>query len=239
MHGNELALVLTGTIIPNAPFTAHADPQTRRREYLAALEFYRQFAPVYFLENSGYALHNDAEFAALPGVELRAQPLSSAAERGKGYQEFEMLDGWLAREAQPPARWVKITGRYFFRNFGRLWANCQRARNADLLIDRCARSHWARSYLFCITTDFYRRQLAGIYRECDDTQGDYIERVLYRRLAALPEARVRLFASEPRLTGVSGTTAESIETDARRYVVKRILRKLNYALDRRQLWYTT
>ena len=85
---------------------------------------------------------------------------------------------------------------------------------------------------------FYRAHLAGLYRECNDSAGEWIERVLYRRLATLPKSKVRLFSLEPRLTGVSGTTGGSIETKPSRYLLKRILRKLNFALDRRQLWYT-
>ncbi len=235
---DDLAIVLTGTIIPSAPFTAHNDPQQRRREYLEAIRFYSRFAPVYFLENSSYRFVDDEEFNALPGVKLRQTVMSESPERGKGFQEFEMIDGWLTNEPQPPKRWMKITGRYLYRNFDRLIADCRRERTASIIIDRCARSRIARSYLFCAETDFYRKHIAGIYRECDDDAGEWIERVLYRRLADLSSFEVRLFSIEPRLIGVSGTTGDSIETKASRYWMKRILRKLNYAIDRRQLWYT-
>lgn len=238
VDGKDLAIVLTGTIIPNAPFTAHNDPQRRRREYLEAISFYSRFAPVYFLENSSYRLADDEEFNSLPGVKLRQMPMSESPERGKGFQEFEMIDGWIANELQPPKRWIKITGRYLYRNFADVFADCRLERKASMIIDRCARSRIARSYLFSVESEFYRKHIAGIYRECDDDAGQWIERVLYRRLAELTSTDVRLFSIEPRLTGVSGTTGGSIETKASRYWIKRILRKLNYAIDRRQLWYT-
>lgn len=235
---DNLAIVLTGTITPNAPFTVHNDPQIRRREYLEAINFYRKFAPVYFLENSGYPLIDDAEFNQFSNVMLRPRPRSTSPERGKGYQEFEMLDGWLADEPDQPRRWLKITGRYLYRNFARLLDDCHREQQAQIIIDRCALSRIARSYLFYIESDFYRDHLAGIYRECQDDAGEWIERVLYRHLAKLPDLKARIFSLEPRLTGVSGTTGSSIETQESRYLIKRILRKLNYWLDARQLWYT-
>ena len=121
MPPNDLAIVLTGTIVPSAPFTVHNDPRIRRREYLEAIRFYSEFAPVYFLENSPYPLGDDAEFNQFPNVRLRQRPLSTKPERGKGYQEFEMIDGWLLNEPQPPRRWVKITGRYLYRNLPCCW----------------------------------------------------------------------------------------------------------------------
>lgn len=235
---SDPAIVLTGTIVPNAPFTAHNDPQLRRREYLEAINFYREFAPVYFLENSTYPLADDAEFNQWPNVNLRQRPVSGSPERGKGYQEFEMIDGWLLDEPAPPRRWMKITGRYLYRNFGELFEDCRRERRAQVIIDQCALSQIARSYLFYVENNFYREYIAGIYHQCDDEAGEWIERVLYRRLVSLPKSQARLFSLEPRLTGVSGTTGGSIETKASRYLVKRILRKVNYALDRCQLWYT-
>lgn len=234
----DLAIVLTGTIVPNAPFTAHSDPQIRRREYLEAINFYRKFATVYFLENSTYALEDDAEFNKLSNVLIRKCPVSSSPERGKGYQEFEMIDCWLLSESELPLRWIKITGRYLYRNFSDLFENCCQQRQAQIIIDRCAFSQIARSYLFCVESEFYQQHIAGLYRECNDETGEWVERVLYRRLASLSKADARLFSLEPRLTGISGTTGGSIETQSSRYQVKRILRKLNYLLNCRQLWYT-
>ncbi len=238
MPDNELAIVLTGTIIPNATFTTHADPAVRRREYLAAIDCYRQFAPVYFLENSAYALSDDAEFRDRPGVMIRQQPVSTAREQGKGYQEFELLDRWLLTERNPPQRWIKITGRYLYRNFAQVCDDCRRERSARMIIDRCARSQSARSYLFWVETDFYRERLMGIYRECDDRRGEWIEKVLYRHLSSADAADVRLFSLEPRLSGISGTTSGGLETKPWKYELKRLLRRINYALDPRQLWYT-
>ncbi|MEP7338561.1 MAG: hypothetical protein ABI977_12555 [Acidobacteriota bacterium] len=238
MPVEDIAIVLTGTIIPNAPFTAHNDPQVRRREYLEAIRFYRQFAPVYFLENSSYALGDDAEFNAFPDVMIRQRPTSIAPQRGKGYQEFEMIDGWLMDEPRPPRRWVKITGRYLYQNFASLLVDCRRQPQARILIDQCARSRKARGYLFCVETEFYRERIAGAYRECDDASGNWIEYVLYNCLSRVPDTQVRLFAEEPQLRAISGSTGGDLETPPVKFAVKRVLRWINYFFDEQRLWYT-
>lgn len=238
---DDIAIVLTGTIVPNAPFTAYNDPQVRRREYLEALKFYSQFAPVYFLENSTYPLADDAEFNQLSNVMIRQRPVSALPERGKGYQEFEMIDGWLMNEAPPPSRWIKITGRYLYRNFAALLADCRREQTARIIIDQCPRSQKARSYLFCIETEFYREHIAGAYRECDDPSGNWIEYVLFRRLANLSASRMRqmrLFAAEPQLQAISGSTGGNLETPPLKFAAKQVLRRINYLFDQRMLWYT-
>lgn len=237
MRGSELAIVLTATIIPNAAFTVHADPAVRRREYLEAIRFYRQFAPVYFIENSAYRLIDDPDFREADGLMVRKQPVSTARERGKGYQEFEMLDAWLASEPAPPRRWIKITGRYLYLNFGALLADCRQSA-ARMIIDQCPRSGKARGYLFCVETEFYRERLTGIFRECDDEAGEWVEHALYRRLAGLPASDVRLFAEEPRLQAISGSTGESISATPLKFAAKRMLRRVNRVFDQQYLWYT-
>jgi hypothetical protein len=234
---DDLAIVLTGTIVPNAPFTAHNDPQARRQEYLSALRFYSQFAPVYFLENSIYPLSDDAEFHQLANVMIRQLPPSKSPERGKGYQEFEMIDGWLLSESQPPPRWIKITGRYFYRNFAELLADCRPQHKAEMIIDRCARFQSARTCLFYVVTDFYLQHIAGVFHRCDDERGDWIEHVVYRQLASLPSSNTRVFFVEPHLTAISGSTGSYMQSKPIQYFLKQTLRRLNCRLDQRRLWY--
>ena len=72
MNLTNIAIVLTGTITPNTNLVNnHLDPQARRNEYLAAINFYRQFGEVYFLENSIYPLDRDPDFQDIPNVFIR------------------------------------------------------------------------------------------------------------------------------------------------------------------------
>ena len=112
----DTAIVLTAAIIVSTDADAVTESDIRRQQYLTALRYYTRFAPVYFLENSGYDLFGDADFATIAGAHLRSIPAQANEGRGKGYREFHALDVWQAGESEPPGRIVKITGRDNFAN---------------------------------------------------------------------------------------------------------------------------
>ncbi|HXC35698.1 MAG TPA: hypothetical protein VNV43_07465 [Candidatus Acidoferrales bacterium] len=234
----EIPIVLTATIIPNSVTATASDPERRLQEYMAALDFYLSFAPVFFLENSAYPLERHPEFRETGRLHVRRFQPSARPERGKGYQEFELLDSWISTEPQPPSHWLKITGRYQILNISSLLAECRRNANAGLLIEQLARSGFARTYYFMARTDFYRRQVMGLYQQCDDRNGNWIERVLFRKLKGLPPAETRFFGTQPRIRAVAGTSGASFPTGRGQWMCKQVLRRLNQLIDRRYLWYS-
>lgn len=231
----NLSLVLTGTIVPSAATTAQTNPGERLAQYLEAVQFYQQYAPVIFLENSNYPLEKHPEFAESDRLRVRRFPPSKSSERGKGYQEFEMLDAWLTSEPQTPERWLKITGRYRVLNIGRVLHECQRSA-PRLLIDQARRGRVARTYLFCTETAFYRQHMAGLYLQCDDRTGEWIERVLFRKLKDVPTKEFSLFKTQPRIAAVAGSGGVFPTGRGQRFL-KQILRSVNRAFDKRYLWY--
>ncbi len=234
---DELSIVLTATIVPNVTGASSMNPESRLAEYRRVLQFCQQFAPVIFLENSRYPLEQHPEFADSSRLQVRRFPPSASSERGKGYQEFEMLDAWIDFESQPPARWLKITGRYQALNLGTILAECQREQEHVMLIDQLARLRLARTYLFYCTTAFYRERMAGLYRQCDDRNGDWIERVLYRELEKPPCPPVRFFKTQPRLRASAGSTGNPFPTGKFQWLAKQSLRRINRLMDERRLWY--
>jgi hypothetical protein len=234
----EIPIVLTATIIPNQVVAAENNPETRLAEYLHTLKFYLSFAPVIFLENSGYPLERHPEFAETARLRVKQFPPSANPERGKGHQEFEMLDAWLATEPQPPARWLKISGRYLLHNIDDILNECRMESHSELIIDQVSRTGMARTYSFCVNTDFYRPQLAGLYQQCDDRNGEWIERVLFRKLKTAPAGEVRLFVTQPRITAIAGSTGAAFPGGRGQWVGKQMLRNLNRLVDRKYLWYS-
>lgn len=234
---SALPIVLTGTVLPNVPGPASGDVATRLAEYLRAIEFYLQYAPVIFLENSAYPLERQAQFWASPGLHVRRFAPSPDPARGKGYQEFEMLDAWLASDPQPPARWLKVTGRYRILNISTILAECRRDPHTTLLIDQVPRTSVARTYLFCVHTEFYRRRIAGLYRRCDDRVGDWIERVLFRELRGASTKDVRSFKVQPRISAVAGSSGAAFPTGRAQWLFKQVLRRANLLFDRQYLRY--
>jgi hypothetical protein len=236
----EIPVVLTATITPKVINAVSLDPEARLAEYRQVLQFCQQFAPVIFLENSRYPLERHPEFAGSLRLQVRRFAPSATPERGKGFQEFEMLDAWLATEPQPPVRWLKITGRYQLMNLPAMLAECRRDKDQLLLIDQIHRPQWARTYLFCTRTAFYKSYLQGIYRQCDDRAGDYyfIERVLFRALAKMPASEVRLFKTQPLFHAVAGATGTAYPRGYSQWLVKQCLRHLNRLVDERRLHYS-
>lgn len=233
---SAIPIVLTATVVPNGVHGTHSDWKTRRLEYLAALDFYRRVAPVYFLENSSYDVLDDPEFTNMEGTLLRKAPMSKIAARGKGYQEFELLDWWFTTEAARPARWVKVTGRYLFQNIGGVLREFAQEQKAHIIIDQYGRSQLARTGIFCVESDFYDRTIRGMYQDCDDGSGKWSEVVLFCRLARAAKGDVRLFCSEPALRGISGVTGRQIWVGGSHYRLKVAARALNRLLDQRYLW---
>lgn len=233
----ELSIVLTATVVPQTTGAASMDPETRLAEYAKAVQFYVRQAPVIFLENSPYSLEGHAAFREAARLQVKRFPPSASPERGKGYQEFEMLDNWLAAETRPPARWLKITGRYQILNIQSLLHECQQDPDSGLIIDRVPRADMARTYVFCASTEFYRTRLRGLYRQCDDRSGAWIERVLFRQLKGRPAAEVHLFKTQPRMNALAGSSGAVFPIGRGQWWCKQNLRRLNRLMDRQYLWY--
>jgi hypothetical protein len=233
----EIPVVLTATITPHVPGQVAANPEQRLAEYRRTLQFCQRFAPVYFLENSGYPLHQHPEFAETARLKVRQFPRSAQPLRGKGYQEFEMLDAWLANEPQPPARWLKISGRYHICNLAAILQECRVDPRCALIIDQLKHLQFARTYLFCVDTNFYRQHLRGIYQQCDDAAGKWIERILFRELQAQPAEAVRLFKTQPHLAATDGSSGKAFPSGRGQWLGKQILRSINRLADRKYQWY--
>jgi hypothetical protein len=224
---NKIAIVLTGTIIPNSILTFHADPAIRRQEYLNSIHFYTNFAPVYFLENSNYPIEEDLDFASIPNLFLRKMDASMFYEKGKGYQEFEMLDRWIEQEKYPPNKWLKISGRYIFKNISSILEECLTDERINMVVDQVYRHNVAFTDIFYITTEYYTNQFKGIYKLCDDTTGDYIEKIVYNKLRRNNQDLFRMFGNVPMLSVISGTTGLTKEDTRIVYYLKLFIRRSN------------
>lgn len=232
----DIGIVITGSIIPNSPLVVHSNPEKRKQEYIRALYYYKRFAPVYFLENSSYPLLSDPDFVGIDNVFLRKFFVSKYFMRGKGYQEFEMLDNWLKSEIILPKRFIKITGRYLIVNFKQIFNECLKQKANCLIIDQFFRLSMSLSQLFYIDSNYYKENLTGIYLECDDEKGEWVERILYRKLLS-SSINFRIFANEPRFLGIRGSTGKDMQDCYLRYLIKRVIRKFNYWIDNRYIYF--
>ena len=225
----KLAIVLTATLIPNAILTVHTDFEQRRAAYLKAIDFYHPYAEVYFLENSTYDLASDAAFHQYANVHIRKFPPSKFYAKGKGFQEFEMLDLWLGTEPSAPVRWLKITGRHRVNDFDKVFAECLNEDQYELIIEQERPPHpEVLTNIFYVTTAYYRRRFLGIYRLADDAAGVFIEHIVLQHIQLAD--KFRLFKHLPLTEGISGSTGEVFGITLKRRL-KRLLGKLTYRFN--------
>lgn len=124
-------------------------------------------------------------------------PVSDCPGKGKGYQEFQMLDVFVKSMLTEDC-FVKITGRYIYSNFQQLYSSilAERAQH-DILIDSFMVQKTAITSLFYIAREAYCRCLANSYLQMNDPAGVWAEHVVYRILKG--EERKNFFAIVPRL----------------------------------------
>jgi hypothetical protein len=230
------AIVLTGTIIPNVNIQLqHKNFIGRRIEYLSAINFYNQFAPVYFLENSTYPLLDDDQFKNIPNTFIRKFPVSEFPHKGRGFQEFEMIDNWLKQEAKAPEKILKITGRYIYENIQDILNECHRNSKIDLLINQYRFSGFTESAIFYVNTTYYRQQITGLYEECDDRTGWFIEKALNKRLQSVDTRVCQRFQNSLICTGIEGFSGQEMRSNWRDQINRNIA-AMSYRLDKKYLW---
>jgi hypothetical protein len=229
-------LILTGTIVPNAAFTLHSHASQRRDEYIKAITYYSNILedPIYFLENSTYEFASDVEFQRLfqeKNIKLIKYPVSSEYQRGKGYQEFQMMDDFVREISKLYNSFIKVSGRYLYRNIKALTNYACRG----LVIDLYKQQRVAVTSLFYTTILAYEHLIMGLYLEVNDSQEQYIEKLLYRNimLSESTQRQSELFPITPELIVTTGSTNTYIDTTRNklklvlRNTERMILRKLN------------
>jgi hypothetical protein len=236
MSPNYPAIVLTGTIVPNVlDLHRHLDEAVRRTEYLQAIRFYSQFSTVYFLENSVYPLQSDLEFTSIPNLHIHQFPVSAFREQGRGFQEFEMLDRWVTETQDLPASWLKITGRYKYTNIQQILQECQAPKSPAMLINQYRFSGYTNPAIFYITSAYYRNHIAGLYQQCDDRTGQYVEKVLHSNLRQQSLEQCQRFRSPLFCSGIAGISGQEMSNPMRDRL-NALIADANYLFDKQYLW---
>jgi hypothetical protein len=229
VNQHKRALLITGTIVPNSNFVVHTNVQERRDEYYASLIFYAdnfKEDDLFFLENSSYDFSADAEFQKLLSnkkITLLKFPVSDKFAQGKGYQEFEMLDEAIDNLSDKYNSFIKITGRYKVLNLKELTNyTCH-----GLVADFHKKLQVTQTNVFYVSSDFYTRYFKNLYLKVDDSNGIYIEKVVYEKVQAEKlEREIKLFSKNPIITGISGSYGGTLNRNKLKMKVRNIERKL-------------
>lgn len=204
MEHQAIPIVLTGTIVPQAIYTKHRDKAIRRSEYLRAIKYYCKFAPVLFLENSGYDLKTDMDISSIAGCTALNVSIDADFNKGKGYQEFQTLDYAIGNYLHQND-FIKITGRYLYHNFAALHKEIvSRSKDYDFLIDILIRPQSAITGLFYAKKEAYLKLLFNQWLKMDDSTGKWAEKICYLKL--INSKNVSFFLQRPLLNAREGST---------------------------------
>lgn len=228
VNEQNIALLITGTIVPNSNYVAHTDVDQRRGEYMDGLIFYRSQFPrseIFFLENSAHDLQVDKHFDEVlkqHRISLLKFPVSDKFSEGKGYQEFEMLDAAVNQLGNSYDHLVKITGRYQVKNIKRLMPD----QKNEMTADSHKKHKITQTNVFFVRPAFYKQNLLGAYLEADDSKGKFIEHVVYSRLVKRNLLdKVGLFAENPIITGFSGSYGGTLQRNEYKMMLRNVERK--------------
>lgn len=225
----QRCLLITGTIVPNSNFVVHADINKRRSEYYNNLIYYSDIfsgEPIYFLENSAYDFSKDNEFELMlknKNITLLKFSVSDKYNEGKGYQEFEMIDKAIEKIKNNHNAFIKITGRYKVTNLKKICdLECKTA-----IIDCHKKIKIAQTNVFYMNFDFYLKNLKGIFAFVNDSNGIFIEKIMYKTLASRNLIKkINMFSSPPVITGISGSYGGTLNRNKYKMILKRIERKI-------------
>lgn len=227
-----IPIVLTGTIIPNAIKTAHIDIDKRKQEYLAAINYYKTFSKVYFIENSEAELGE--EFHSISGLQIIRMPKSNQYSRGKGYQEFQMLDNFVSNHLIENC-FVKVTGRYIIKNFKDLYEyTILNSANYDAIIDTYPRKKYANTWVFYSTKAYYLKSILNTYLNMNDADEHWAEHQMFQNLDN--SEKYTFFSELPINTSMSGSTMEYYVNSKFKCIIKNAQRKIFYKLGIRNLY---
>jgi hypothetical protein len=226
---HKRALLITGTIVPNSNFVIHTNPLQRRDEYYNSLLFYAENFKddaLFFLENSSYDFLQDVEFQgmlSINNITLLKFPASDKFNQGKGYQEFEMLDSAIDKLSEIYQSFIKITGRYKVLNLKQITNfSCD-----GLLADCHKKYKVTQTNVFYVNSSFYKKYLKDLYKQVDDSTGEYIEKIVYQKIISNKlEKQVQLFPLDPIITGISGSYGGTLNRNKIKMRLRNIERKL-------------
>lgn len=222
-------VLITGTVVPNSVFVAHANVEDRLEEYYQSLLFYADLflnEDIYFLENSSYDFSGDDRFQKLlkdREITLLKFPVSTQFYLGKGYQEFQMLDEAIGKLCRTYDCFVKITGRYRVINLKEILpGTCE-----TLIADHHKQPGVTQTNVFYVNGGFYNSYLKGLYAQVDDSNGIYIEKLIYQKLVTEHVLQnTHLFKTNPIIKGISGSYGGTLSRNKYKLRLRNIERSL-------------
>ncbi len=231
----DFVICLTATIEPNTNMVNRSDAELRLDDYKKCIEFYlvETTCPIIFAENSDYDLSGDADFIRFlvdPRFSVQRFKAHPDTSKGKGFQEFYMLDQVVGQLPETAAL-VKITGRYRVCNISSLLARME----SEFSIDLHRKMQVAITGFFAVRVPVYRKYLTGIFEEANDPEGRFIEHVVYDKIVQSDLINsCALLPENAQYEGVSGSHGATMARNKYKMMARSLERTINRSLGIRK-----
>lgn len=231
----DFVICLTATIKPNTIMVDRSDVQLRLDDYKKCIDFYLKETrcPIIFAENSDFDLADDLDFHRFlenPRFSVQRFKAHPDTTKGKGFQEFFMLDQ-VVENLPETAMLVKVTGRYTVRNISKLLSGI----DAPLTIDLHRKMQVAITGFFAVSVLVYRKYLTGTFTEANDSEGRFIEHVVYDKIVHSDLIRsCALLPENAHYEGVSGSHGASMARNKYKMMARSLERSVNRSLGIRK-----
>lgn len=252
--GGGIPLLMTASVSTRGMIGACFSDEEREMMYISALSFYidqllskNEKYSIVFADNSGWDLSRiiarlpvfdkkRIEFISLP-------PDAFDISKGKGYNELLLINKAIEKSEliKNSGCFFKVTGRYPIYNIrhfidkadvfinkkkGDLYADIKDHKLYDWL-----RLGWnGHSYdcrLFGVKVDFYNKNIAPLYKKCDDYNGHLLESVLFDFVRQNKGKMSLRFDREPHFGGLEGSNVNAVsfskEQDSFKGKIKRMI----------------
>lgn len=217
----ENILLLTSTINPNGmTYTVLQDRNIRQEQYIKAIHFYLANTPykIVFCDNSDidisegfldYIKSGRIEFITFMGNDFDKT-------KGKGYGEAKIILYAIenSKFLKQNCYVTKITGRIIIRNICELIQSRVYFLNNIVTCDFCT-DNSIYSIIIVSPINWIKKGLEKYIEEINDTNGVYIEHILYKMLfesqrkSILGRIIIIPFLKSPKIDGISGSTGKS------------------------------
>lgn len=235
-----MVILLTGAIDIrglNVPSTSIVDINKRLLQYVNSIDYaithYKSISKLVFCENTDF-IHDYTslkEKALKNGKELEIISFRGDYHniqlKGKGFGEGEIIEYALTKSEilRHCDSFYKLTGRLIVKNMDKIVttnssANCFIYHPKSIYL--IPKDH-IETFFYKVDKELYIKYLINAYKEVDESQLRYLEHVFYERLSKLG---LRSFKTIPLISGLSGTSGNSYESEPK----YRLLEYINYLI---------
>jgi hypothetical protein len=225
MNSKDVVLLLTASVNPDPslPFLKRADSKIRMNDYLKSMQRWLShksgITKIVFCENTETDIRqiktltdSHSRFKEIEILQFKPPRFNPAL--GKGYGEGLIIEHAINNSIilKRNSVFAKVTGRLYIKNLSSIIAGIPQGAHVGAYMKANLLEVVLQSIVFDIET--YKKHFMELYKEVNDTEGIYLEKLVARKIIELiPKGlRYQPFCAMPYLVGYTATDNKKINT---------------------------